>query len=377
MNVLVHLARHAGDVVTTETLTATYWLRPAVTSTNAVHKVITELRRALGDERDAPAYIETVSKPGYRLIAAVEAIAAATADVAAAPNGAVEGSVAVSARDSAESAPALANGSKIVTLENERNARQPPRQLGLRSIGLIAFAVLVLVLTGLIALFGGDAARGTNPPVATVVAPKSIAVVRFRNVGDRPQDAYLADGIATAMLKSLSRTPLLKVSDRELAFQHSLTNETVQHIGAALAVQYVLEGGVQRLNDRMSVDIGLYDAATGTRLYAYRHEEPLNRILALQDTVLADVLSQLEIQLDDARLADMHKLGTNNVDAYLAAIEGDAIRRNLDQRSMRFAASRFRDAIALDPGFADAYGNLAMVLSDISAFSANADERDA
>ena len=75
MDVLMHLAAHPGEVIPGSALIEAYWPR-AVTSPNAIQKIVTELRHALRDGHDGATYIETVPKRGYRLIAAVSSIEA-------------------------------------------------------------------------------------------------------------------------------------------------------------------------------------------------------------------------------------------------------------------------------------------------------------
>src|SRR5262245_50408026 len=68
--VLLVLAQRPGRVVSREELLATCWASGFVGEEVLTHAV-SELRRALGDDRRAPHYIETVSKSGYRLVAPV------------------------------------------------------------------------------------------------------------------------------------------------------------------------------------------------------------------------------------------------------------------------------------------------------------------
>jgi len=75
MDVLVFLAERAGDLVERETLLDGVWGR--ATSEEVLTRCISELRSALGDERDSPRYIQTVPKRGYRLLeSAVPKVAA-------------------------------------------------------------------------------------------------------------------------------------------------------------------------------------------------------------------------------------------------------------------------------------------------------------
>ena len=77
MAVLVMLAEHAGESVSTEDLIREVWGgRPM--ADNPLYKVITKLRQAFDDDARNPHYIETISKKGYRLLPAVKAVAAGT-----------------------------------------------------------------------------------------------------------------------------------------------------------------------------------------------------------------------------------------------------------------------------------------------------------
>lgn len=275
MNVLVYLAQRPGEVVSNEALLAAFW-RVDVSSPNAVHKSINELRHAFGNKGGEAIYIETVSRRGYRLVAAV------------------------SVRD-----PATANEK-----------------------------------------------------------PKSIAVLPFRNVTGNPDHDYLADGLVGALLDCLSRVPNLSAMRVGMG-AHSIGSETVQEIGRALGVEHLLEGNVLQLNDSLRVSVALYRSSDGECVYTYRDDEPIAKILQIQDKVIANVLSALEIHLDKQRAEDMRNWGTRNVEAYLAAAEAESFRRHFDEKSLRYAAERFRSAIALDPGFLRAYTSLVHTLVGI------------
>lgn len=72
--VLVYLLEHQGEIVTREELRRVLW--PADTFVDFDHSLNTavmKLRDVLGDVADAPIYIETIPKRGYRFIAAVRA----------------------------------------------------------------------------------------------------------------------------------------------------------------------------------------------------------------------------------------------------------------------------------------------------------------
>src|SRR5882757_2808445 len=71
MRLLMCLAARAGEVVTTEELLAEVWSGVVVTQ-DSVYQAVASLRRALGDDPKKPAYVATVPRRGYRLVARVE-----------------------------------------------------------------------------------------------------------------------------------------------------------------------------------------------------------------------------------------------------------------------------------------------------------------
>jgi DNA-binding winged helix-turn-helix (wHTH) protein len=71
MDVLVYLADNAGQVVSKIDITDAVWPEVFITE-SVITRSIAGLRRAFGDDVKNPRFIETISKRGYRLIAAVE-----------------------------------------------------------------------------------------------------------------------------------------------------------------------------------------------------------------------------------------------------------------------------------------------------------------
>ncbi len=83
MQVLECLAETPGEVVTRDALVARVWPGVFVTD-DVLHRAIRELRRAFGDDTAKPAYVETIRKRGYRLIAPVRPLDARHSSVTSA-----------------------------------------------------------------------------------------------------------------------------------------------------------------------------------------------------------------------------------------------------------------------------------------------------
>jgi DNA-binding winged helix-turn-helix (wHTH) protein len=70
MRLLLCLAEHAGEVVSIDELLNHVWSNVSV-SPDSVYQAVTSLRRQLGDDPKQPAYIETVPRLGYRMVATI------------------------------------------------------------------------------------------------------------------------------------------------------------------------------------------------------------------------------------------------------------------------------------------------------------------
>src|SRR5262245_21982422 len=93
IDLLLYLVARQPALVSKEDLFKALWPDVAVTD-NALTQAVSELRQALGDDPSKPAYIQTVARRGYRFIAPVTTVAAASASAFAA-SGVVAASAAV------------------------------------------------------------------------------------------------------------------------------------------------------------------------------------------------------------------------------------------------------------------------------------------
>lgn len=77
MELLLLLARHAGRTVSREQIVEAVWDGNQFVAPKAINTAVWTIRQALGDDPEAPRYLETIAKKGYRLIAPVTPLAVA------------------------------------------------------------------------------------------------------------------------------------------------------------------------------------------------------------------------------------------------------------------------------------------------------------
>jgi adenylate cyclase len=330
MQVLVYLARHAGDVVTRRELEEQLWEGRIVTE-DAVTNAIGKLRRVFEDDARNPQVIETIPKTGYRLLTEV---------VWAAP-GATQGEVAGVSEAGGTPAP----GRYVLTV-----------------------AVLALLLALGAALWWlwswpggvtGSAATAMSP----IAGKPTLAVMPFRNLGDDPEQDYFSDGITADLITDLSKLSGLRIIAPSSVFGYRHSELNIEQIGAELGVGYVVRGSVQRASDRVRINVRLVEVSSDQSIWAERYDRPLADVFRIQDEVSTGIVDALKIQLGATERDALARPPTAGIEAY------DAFLRGLDYYGRRTredneqARTHFERAIDLDPDFARAHSGLALVYS--------------
>ena len=143
---------------------------------------------------------------------------------------------------------------------------------------------------------------------AAEAAHLSIVVLPFTNLSGDPSQDYFADGITENLTTDLSRIRNSFVIARNTAFTFKGKNIDAKEISKELGVRYVLEGSVQRDQNRVRVNAQLIDGETGAHLWADRFEEDVADLFKLQDQVVARLANTLGYELVKAEAERRHAL---------------------------------------------------------------------
>jgi len=143
----------------------------------------------------------------------------------------------------------------------------------------------------------------------------SIAVLPFDNMGGDPEQDYFCDGITDQIITSLSMVPRLFVIARNSTFAYKGKAVKIQTVAEELGVRYVLEGSVQKSEDRIRILAQLIDATTGRHIWSERYDRDLKDLFALQDEIAKQIMTALQVQLTEGEYARAIALGTSNLQA--------------------------------------------------------------
>ena len=201
----------------------------------------------------------------------------------------------------------------------------------------------------------------------------SIVVLPFTNLSNDPNQDYFADGITENLATDLSRIRNSFVIARNTAFTFKGKSIDAKEIGKELGVRYVLEGSVQRDQNRVRVNAQLVDAETGAHLWADRFEEDVADQFKLQDQVVARLGNALGFELVKAEAEKSAR--SNNPDAIDLAMRGWATmwqsypQPPKEKRDSHYAAlAQFDRALKADPNDADALAGEAFTYMALYTF---------
>src|SRR5438477_2957743 len=246
--------------------------------------------------------------------------------------------------------------------------------------GWIIAAAVILIAALVIGavLWSRRAAPTTNvtaaPPVSPVnpaateaaaVPEKSIAVLPFDNLSRDPDNAFFTDGVQDEILTDLARVADLKVISRSSVMQYkSEVARDLRKIGRELGVAHLLEGSVQRANNRVRVNAQLIDARNDAHLWAQTYDRDLADVFAIQSEIAKTIADQLQAKLSPSEKTAMEQRPTTDVAAFeLYSRAKDLILNTgfsaIGAQNLRSGIDLLNQALARDPSFFAAQCQLA------------------
>ena len=322
--VLAALLKCPGELITRDDLRAQVWPRDTFVSfDHALNTAVKKIRAALSDDADAPRYVETVPRRGYRFIAPVEAM----------------GNVA------SRSTLVAANGNKPTLV---------PRTLWQRlfSLPVLAPVLATLLIAGIAYFRNYNALAGLLPARRPMVA-----ILPFQDLsGDVAQTSF-ADGLTEeAILQLGSRNPeKLGVIARTSAMKFRNAGKSIAEISRELRTDYIIEGTVRRDPNRVRISARLIS----TRDQSTRWSHDFSFAAGESPTVQAEVANTIANEVEKAlghSGASHASAASDAYDSYLRGLAGSGIH---SEEGLNRILAAFQQATKDDPNCSVPFSGLA------------------
>jgi serine/threonine-protein kinase len=258
---------------------------------------------------------------------------------------------------------------RIQTDSSTAGTTGPTRKRTMTIIACIAAIVIAAVGFAAYRILSGRSVLPSSLSSTNQQSIRSLAVLPLK-----PLDAsenYIGLGLADAIIRRMSQTGQLTVRPTS-AIRKYLNDETDALTAAReLSVDAVLEGNIQRSNERLRVSVNLLRTSDGASLWNDSFELKTTDIFAIQDTVSQQVASRLNLKLDPTQQAGLTKQYTSDPIAYEYYQKAMYLydeRMDEDPQKFQQTIDLLKKAIDKDPNYALAHAQLANVYAEMATF---------
>ncbi len=347
------MVENAGRLITQDELLEALWPETYVNQ-EVLRKYILEIRKVLGDRPEKPAFIETVTKRGYRFIAPV------VDESADEPSDLPPPKATATAEHPTEEPPIEEVPAR------ETAASEQPTSSSKRPLPKLAIVLALAVVAA--AALAGYFRFARNRHSSSSTNNTSIAVLPFVDMSTTKDQEYFPDGFAEQLINDLAQVSGLKVVGRSSSFQFRGRDVDLRDVGRKLGVANVLEGSVRRDGNHVRVTAELVKTADGFQLWSQTYDREINDILAVQDEIALAAAGALQLKLLGSTGQPLAStLRSENPDAYQAYLQGKYFAaRGQDSDDLNKALSYTDQAIRSDPNYAAAWAQRSQVLETLS-----------
>lgn len=317
---LAYFVEHRGELLDKERLLDALWPGQVVEE-NSLNKLVSALRKALGDDGETRRFLLTVPRRGFRFVAEVRQLPAAEAP----------------------RAPAV-----------EPAAAPLPEPSWRRRAWLAAGAVAAAASVG--AGFLAWRQRSDDRPAE---APTTLAVLPFKPLAYEARDEVLELGMADSLITRLGAARGVIVRPVGAVRRYLVREAEPLRAAQELGVAWVLEGTIQQQGGRTRVTARLLDVSSGTAAWSGSFDENLSHVFDVQEAISRRVAEVLMPRLGERDRGALGASGTRNSEAYRLFLEARYHSLLFTPEAYRRAIALYEQAIAADPRYAYAHAGLA------------------
>jgi TolB-like protein/class 3 adenylate cyclase/Tfp pilus assembly protein PilF len=219
-----------------------------------------------------------------------------------------------------------------------------------------------------------------EPVPPKTITPKinenSIAVLKFKHIGTPDENQYLNEGLSEELLNLLARIKELKVASRTSTWALP-ENVTSEMVGKQLGVNYLVEGSVRRLNNKVRITVQLINTKTGFHIWTETYDREMSDTINIQDEIAQNITKSLKLLLSAQSiksLSEKKPIDATAYDEYLQAKRFLRLPKSLS--SLSKAITHFNSALQYQSAFELAYAGLCNSQIEFYKLTSNNEDYD-
>ena len=212
-----------------------------------------------------------------------------------------------------------------------------------------------LVMAALVVWWSPDRIEPPKPAAAESI--DSLAVLPLRDLSDDPREDYFSDGMTEELITNVARREGLRVIAPTSILPLKGTDRPLAATAARLGVDAIVEGTVQRTDERVRISAHLVRAASGDVLWAESYDQALEGVLELQSRVARAIAAEIQREIIGGSTSTRDR----QIDpaAHEAYLKGRFFWNQRHPEALRKAIEYLNRAVEIDPTFAPAHAAIA------------------
>lgn len=318
MQVLLLLIQHSGETLTKNQILEIVW-KGSFVADDILSVAISKIRKVLGDNARSPTFIKTVPNVGYVLIAEVKKITEV----------------------------------ELGSSESSHFSR------------LHKIAITLLLLASCYVLYILNVNKVSEPHLLNI---NSIAVLPFDDLSTEQDNQYFTDGLSDAIINQLSQNKLLKVISRYSSFKYR-EQYNASEIGQALQVDTLLDGSVQKMGERIRINVRIFSAKNGQQLWSKTFDSEKQDSFKLQDNISSAIQEIIQPDNSFSKVNTLVKSAKKiNAQAYEWYLMGQFHWRQRNPVALNKAETYFKHSLDLEPDYAEAHIGLGITYAFLHTY---------
>jgi DNA-binding winged helix-turn-helix (wHTH) protein/TolB-like protein len=348
-DILLILIEQSGTTISKQDLMQRAWPQSYVEEGNLAVN-ISALRKALGDSGNLRKYIVTVPGEGYRFIAAVKGRWYNSPELELEEH--TKTRITIQKEET--------TGGQSYVQRVEDGPTFLPTALNRRNLSLYLTRRSVLssfIVITLLALAYFLALKRSNP-YPHDFSQASVAVLPFKPVISDARDEALELGMADGLITELSKPRRFTLRPTSSVQRFNDPARNAIRAGQEMGAEVVVDGSVQRVGDKVLINVQLINVEDGLLIWADQFESDIKNLPGMQNKISRQVLHALNVRLSSGEEQLLSRKETENAEAYEAYIKGRFYWNKRTEEGLKKAIEYFDRAIDKDANYALAYSGL-------------------
>lgn len=190
-----------------------------------------------------------------------------------------------------------------------------------------------------------------SPSERTEVRPTTlhIAVLPFDDLSPSKDNDWFADGMMDELITTLDSLNAVVVCPRTDVLYYKGKHPKLQEIVADLGVTHVIEGSVQKILEKIRINVTLTDARKNKRIWSEKYNGTFDDVFELQDKTCFAITEALRISLTPEDEKKIERKPTDNTEAYELLLKATEYYSKQTRADYERALQLYEVAAKLDP----------------------------